>query len=72
MSERDPKTAPEIRRNSDGTLDEIVASGCEFHLEQMSAGLWWMSIRAGGVDTLVTLYTMRSAAILANVIDHAG
>jgi hypothetical protein len=71
MAER-TGTAPEIRRNEDGALDEIVASGCTFHLEQMAPGQWWMSIRAGGVDTHVTLYTRRDALILANVIDHAG
>jgi hypothetical protein len=72
MSSESQTAAPEIRRNPDGTLDEIVASGCEFHLEHMSAGQWWMSIRSGGVETHVTLYTRRDALILANVIDHAG
>ena len=61
---------PEIRKNADGTLDEIVASECEFHLEQMASDQWWMSIRSGGVDTHITLYTKRNATIMANVIDY--
>ena len=34
----------EIRRNKDGSLDEIVAQGCDIHLEQMSNSHWWMGI----------------------------
>ena len=66
----DPKTAaPEIRRNEDGTLDEVVASDCEFHLERMDTGQWWMSIRSGGAEMHVTLYTPRGAKIIANVME---
>ena len=38
----------EIRRNEDGSLDEIVASDVAIHLEQMSDGHWWMSIEKHG------------------------
>jgi hypothetical protein len=31
---------PEIRRNPDGTIDEIFADGVDFHLEQMDDGVW--------------------------------
>ena len=54
----------EIRRNEDGTIDEIVGFGY-FHLEQMDEGLWSLI-----VDTLdrhrilVNLHTKRNAKIL--------
>ncbi len=39
---------PEVRRNEDGSIDEIVAYGpngeCIFHLEQMDEGCWWFAI----------------------------
>jgi hypothetical protein len=34
----------EIRKNDDGTLDEVCANPCRFHLEQMDDGHWWMEI----------------------------
>ncbi len=43
-----PQTTPEIRLNEDGTLDEIVAQGCDFHLEQMGACAWWLSVEVAG------------------------
>lgn len=33
----------EIRRNEDGTLDEVVGFG-SFHLEQMDTGHWWLQL----------------------------
>lgn len=40
-----PMTEPFIvRLNGDGSLDEICARGCNFHLEQMDTGYWWMGI----------------------------
>ena len=46
----------EVRRNADGSLDEIVWSG-HFHLEQMDHDVWWMALydRNGGRQ-IVTLY----------------
>ena len=35
---------PEIRRNPDGTIDEICADGVGFHLEQMDHGTWFISL----------------------------
>ena len=54
----------EIRRNPDGSLDEIVAPG--FHLEQMSDTHWWMEI---GEGLHVHLYAKRGT-IRANVEDE--
>jgi hypothetical protein len=34
----------EIRRNADGTLDEIVANDVAVHLEQMAENFWWMGV----------------------------
>jgi hypothetical protein len=42
MQAEPPKPA-EIRRNDDGSLDELVGTGL-FHLEQMSDSHWWMSL----------------------------
>lgn len=38
----------DIRRNEDGSLDEIVCDGASIHLEQMSDTHWWMSIEKDG------------------------
>ena len=40
----------EIRNNENGTLDEIVASDCNFHLEQMDNNHWWIGINYIGED----------------------
>ena len=45
----------EIRRNEDGTLDEIVCDGAYIHLEQLSGGCWWMEIIKGPRTVTVTL-----------------
>jgi hypothetical protein len=44
-----PKELIEVRRNTDGTLDEIVAVGYAgnyliMHLERMTDTAWWMSV----------------------------
>jgi hypothetical protein len=36
--------AVEIRRNSDGSIDEIVANGANLHIEQMSDDGWYMGL----------------------------
>lgn len=36
-----------VRRNDDGTLDEIVAHDVRlFHLEQQDDGAWWIGVDA--------------------------
>lgn len=47
--------AIEVRRNPDGTLDEIVADGAYIHLEQMAPGCWWMRIEKDGDAQVVFL-----------------
>lgn len=56
----------EIRRNPDGSLDEIVAPG--FHLEQMDTGHWWMEISDETGSVHVNLHSTRK--ITANVEDE--
>jgi len=41
------KTEVEIRRNDDGTIDEVVACGAKVHLEQMDKGSWYLGIYSG-------------------------
>ena len=38
--------AVEIRRNPDGSIDEIVAHACNVHVEQMDAAGWYMGVMA--------------------------
>jgi hypothetical protein len=38
------KLAVEIRKNDDGSIDEIVAKGCAVHVEQMTDDGWYMGI----------------------------
>lgn len=34
----------EIRRNPDGSIDEIVAKDCFVHIEQMNGNSWFISL----------------------------
>ena len=34
----------EIRKNNDGSLDEIVANNANIHLEKMDDKTWWLCI----------------------------
>ena len=38
----------EIRREPDGTLDEIVVNNCHVHLENMDDDLWWLGLTKDG------------------------
>lgn len=62
-------TGIEVRRNDDGTLDEVVATGCDFHLEQMDRGHWWMVVRKDGHEVHINLATARGAEIKAQAND---
>jgi hypothetical protein len=42
----EPSPAVEIRRNPDKTIDEIVAHGCNVHVERMDTSGWFMGIEA--------------------------
>lgn len=60
-----PPAAIEVRRNPDGTLDEIVASDCSVHLEQMDTGSWWLAVYKGGYRQVVWFGTPRRGVIEA-------
>ncbi len=38
----------EVRRNDDGSLDEVVCAGAYVHLEQMSTSHWWLGVEHKG------------------------
>jgi hypothetical protein len=63
-----PETTPLEIRYDDGKLDEIVATGCDLHLEQLSGNMWWMSVTAGGRTVHVNL-SAKSQVIRASVIN---
>jgi hypothetical protein len=48
----------EIRRNEDGTVDEVVTP--TFHLEQLQNGVWWLRIEELNEAVTVKLYTKRA------------
>lgn len=41
------KTYGEVRLNHDKSIDEIFIKNCDFHLEQMDSGSWWIGIYTG-------------------------
>ncbi len=45
----------EIRNADDGSLDEVVATGADVHLEQMHDGCWMLIVSAGGREVHVSL-----------------
>jgi len=50
---------PELRFNDDGTLDEIVANGAFFHMEQQGPNHWWLAVEVGGKSVAVWLHSNR-------------
>lgn len=66
-----PKDEIEVRRNADGSLDEIVASGVTVHLEQMSEKSWWLGIDKGGYRQVVW-FGIEKGKLVANSECDAG
>ncbi len=63
------ETVPvEIRRNEDGTLDEIVAHGAGVHLEQMGKGVWSLIIE----DRHLNVFTPRGAEVRVELVDDSS
>ena len=62
--------APEIRLNPDKSLDEVVASGCSFHLEQMDRDYWWMAVECGGKR--VHVYLKARTTIRASYVEESA
>lgn len=59
-----PKDVIEVRRNDDGTLDEIVATGCDIHLEMLDDNLVWIGIYKDGYRQVVNI-TARKGGIMS-------
>jgi len=60
-----PKPGHEVRRNEDGTPDEVVGFGF-MHLEQMDNGAWWIGFDTeDGLLLHVNLWTTRNTKIHA-------
>ncbi len=38
------KPSVEVRKNPDGSIDEIVAKNCDLHIEQMSTDGWYVGL----------------------------
>lgn len=53
----------EIRRNSDGSVDEIVANNATVHLEQMSESEWCLIITVGETQLMATICNKRGARV---------
>lgn len=54
----------EIRRNADGTLDEVVANDVFVHLEQMVENSWWMGVSTANNSHLVLTTILKLAHAL--------
>jgi hypothetical protein len=56
----DPKSVQRpvqiVRRQPDGSLDEVVVSGCDVHIERMHAADFWIGISRGQGSTAQTLH----------------
>jgi hypothetical protein len=69
MADDAPPDVIEVRRNPDGTLDEIVAENCTVHLEQMDDGCWWLAVYKGGWRQVAWFPTRKGKA--GRVESHA-
>lgn len=57
----------DIRRNDDGSLDEIAAPSATIHLERLDDNHWWLRIEQDGRLYHVN-FTARRAKIAATVM----
>ena len=57
----------EIRRSEDGTIDEIVVSNVDIHIEQMDDGYWWMGIYGKDNDKVLLLGFKSKKKIVLNI-----
>ena len=67
MTDPDSNTTEPLEiRYDDGQLDEIVATGCDLHIEQLGGNMWWMSIEVGG-RMIHVHFSTKSQTIKASV-----
>lgn len=55
----------DVRRNADGTLDEVVAENCFVHLEQMDERHFWLGVSKAGYRQSIRLFAGDNGMILA-------
>lgn len=60
----------EIRRNRDGSLDEVVAQNVFVHLEQMADNSWWMGLSTSDDAHLIHVNFYSDRAIEAEAEDQ--
>ena len=60
----------EIRRNRDGSLDEVVAQNVFVHLEQMADNSWWMGVSTPDNTHLVHVNFYSEGVIEAEAEDQ--
>lgn len=46
-----------IRNHADGSMDEVIASPCSFHIEQMDTGHWWIGVQKGTEFVHINLHS---------------
>ena len=61
----------EIRRNDDGSIDEVVGSDCNIAIEQMDDDLWSVFIAKGGREWIFQ-FTREGKAIVLTCVDYDG
>jgi hypothetical protein len=61
--------SPVVRRNADGTVDEVTASLVQhFHLEQMGKRDWWIGLRlADGREVHINLSSKKRISVEVDV-----
>ncbi len=60
---------PEVRRNDDGSLDEVVAHNAFVHLEQMDDDQWWLGVTVGLSTVHVNLSSKKRIRAIVEVDD---
>ncbi len=57
----------EVRRNDDGSLDEIVAHNAFVHLERVDKDSWWLLVEANDFEVRVNLSSKRKIKAIMEV-----
>lgn len=59
----------EIRRNDDGSIDEVIVKGATVCIEQMYDDLWTMGASTSGGRTWLFQFTREGKAIVLKCVD---
>lgn len=52
-----------IGRNEDESIDEIVISNVDLHIEQMGKKFWWMGIYKGDKRIAINIYSKKAITL---------